>query len=168
MKVSESWLREWVNPSLTTQKLSALLTQAGLEVDSTSPVAGEFNEVIVARVVETKRHPQADKLTLCEVDTGQNTRLKIVCGASNVRSGLVVALALPGAHLPGNIHIKESTLRGELSQGMLCSSTELGLDDESEGIIELPEDAPIGQSIREYLSLDDHVSDIDLTPNRGD
>ncbi|MFZ4077434.1 MAG: phenylalanine--tRNA ligase subunit beta, partial [Legionellaceae bacterium] len=113
-------------------------------------------------------HPQADKLTLCDVEVGQSEVLRIVCGASNVRVGLKVALALPGAHLPGDIHIKESMLRGELSQGMLCSSTELGLDDQSEGIMELPEDAPLGEPIRTYLGLDDKILEIDLTPNRGD
>ena len=168
MKVSESWLREWVNPTLTVEELAAILTQAGLEVDGVAPVAGDFDKVVVARVVETKRHPQADKLTLCDVDAGQDELLRIVCGASNVRSGLMVALALPGAHLPGGLFIKESTLRGELSQGMLCSSTELGLDDQADGIIELPQDAPIGESLRSYLDLNDHVIDIDLTPNRGD
>ncbi len=168
MKVSEAWLREWVNPALTGEQLAAQLTMAGLEVDSFSPVAGVFNHVVVAHVLQTTRHPQADKLSICQVDSGAGTPVQIVCGASNVRAGLKVALALPGANLPGSIMIKESTLRGELSQGMLCSVSELGMDDKSEGIMELPDDAPIGADLREYLHLNDHVLDIDLTPNRAD
>ncbi|MDP3561934.1 MAG: phenylalanine--tRNA ligase subunit beta [Legionellaceae bacterium] len=168
MKISESWLREWVNPPLTSQELSSQLTMAGLEVDSCYPVAGVFDRVIVAHVLQTRRHPQADKLTLCDVDVGEVEPLQIVCGASNVRAGLKVALALIGANLPGDIRIKESKLRGEVSQGMLCSVTELGLDERSEGILELPEDAPIGTDLRDYLVLNDYVYDIDLTPNRAD
>lgn len=118
MKVSELWLREWVNPSLDEQQLAALLTMAGLEVDSLNPVAGLFSQVIVAQVESTSPHPQADRLTLCEVNTGSEKRLKIVCGAANVRSGLKVALAQVGANLPSGLQIKESMLRGELSQGM--------------------------------------------------
>jgi phenylalanyl-tRNA synthetase beta chain len=168
MKVSESWLRDWVDAPLSGAELAAQLTMAGLEVDQVSPVAGVFHGVVVARVCETKTHPQADRLTLCDVDAGLASRLRVVCGASNVRPGLMVALALPGAHLPGDIHIKESTLRGELSQGMLCSSSELGISDGSSGILELPVDAPLGQDLREYMALNDQVLDIDLTPNRAD
>lgn len=168
MKISEAWLREWVNPPLTSQELSSQLTMAGLEVDSCYPVAGVFDRVIVAHVLQTRRHPQADKLTLCDVDVGEAEPLQIVCGASNVRAGLKVALALIGANLLGDIRIKESKLRGELSQGMLCSVTELGLDERSEGILELPDDAPIGTNLRDYLLLNDYVFDIDLTPNRAD
>jgi len=168
MKVSELWLREWVNPSLTAPELSAQLTMAGLEVDSLTPVAGEFSHVVVAKVLKTAPHPEADKLTLCDVDAGNGTPLSIVCGASNVRSGLIVALALPGAKLPGGISIKETMLRGQLSQGMLCSVTELGLEDQSDGILELADDAPVGADLREYLLLNDKVFDIDLTPNRAD
>lgn len=168
MKVSELWLREWVNPALNGQELAALLTMAGLEVDAVNPVAGAFERVVVAEVKNTSPHPQADKLTLCEVNDGSGHALKVVCGAANVRSGLKVALARVGADLPGGLVIKESMLRGELSQGMLCSLSELGLADSSEGIIELPEDAPVGRDLREYLALNDQVLDIDLTPNRAD
>ena len=168
MKVSEAWLREWVNPSLTGQQLAAQLTMAGLEVDALNPVAGIFSLVVVAHVLHTSPHPQADKLTLCRVDTGADSPVQIVCGAANVRAGLKVALALPGANLPGGMIIKESMLRGELSQGMLCSVSELGMDDRSEGIIELPDDAPIGVDLRDYMALNDKVLDIDLTPNRAD
>jgi phenylalanyl-tRNA synthetase beta chain len=168
MKVSESWLREWVNPTISGEDLAAQLTMAGLEVDARVAVAGQFDKVVVAEVLRTTPHPQADKLTLCEVSTGNSETLKIVCGARNVRQGLRVALALPGANLPGGICIKETKLRGEPSQGMLCSTTELGMEESSEGIFELPTDAPIGADLRDYLSLDDYVLDIDLTPNRAD
>ncbi|STX29865.1 Phenylalanyl-tRNA synthetase beta subunit [Legionella beliardensis] len=168
MKVSENWLREWANPALNVEELAALLTMAGLEIDAINPVAGHFNKVIVAQVVQTKPHPQADRLTLCDVNIGKDYLLKIVCGAANVRTGLKVALAQIGAILPNDLTIKETKIRGELSQGMLCSATELGLLDVSEGIIELAEDAPIGADLREYLVLNDCVLDIDLTPNRAD
>lgn len=168
MKVSESWLREWVNPALTGVELAAQLTMAGLEVDHLLPVASPFSGVVVAYILATHPHPQADRLTLCEVDAGLGSTLRIVCGASNVRPGLKVALATIGAHLSPDIRIKESKLRGELSQGMLCSAAELGLQETSNGIIELPEDAPLGMNIREYLQLDDQVFDIELTPNRAD
>ncbi|MBI2786924.1 MAG: phenylalanine--tRNA ligase subunit beta, partial [Legionella longbeachae] len=129
---------------------------------------GEFTHVIVAEVLSTKPHPDADKLTLCEVNANIDRPLKIVCGARNVRSGLKVALAMVGARLPGGFNIKESKLRGELSQGMLCSVSELGMAEQSEGIMELENDAPVGMDLREYLTLDDHIFDIDLTPNRAD
>ncbi len=168
MKVSELWLREWVNPSLTGPQLAAQLTMAGLEVDGLNPVAGVFDQVVVAKVLRTMPHPQADKLSLCEVDAGTDTVIHVVCGAANVRSGLMVALARPGAHLPGGLTIKESVIRGQMSQGMLCSGAELGLEDKSDGIMELAEDAPKGVDFRQYLNLDDQVLDIDLTPNRAD
>ena len=167
MKVSELWLREWVNPALTGPQLAAQLTMAGLEVDGLHPVAGPFNRVVVAKVIATKPHPQADKLTLCDVNNGTET-FNVVCGAANVRAGLTVALAMTGANLPGDICIKETMLRGQPSQGMLCSAVELGLEDNSEGIMELADDAPLGTDLRDYLQLDDHVFDIDLTPNRAD
>jgi phenylalanyl-tRNA synthetase beta chain len=168
MKLSKLWLREWVNFSLTEDELASQLTMAGLEVDAVSPVAGPFTHVIVAEVLSTKPHPDADKLTLCEVNINAEKPLQIVCGASNVRAGLKVALAMIGAKLPGDFKIKESKLRGQLSQGMLCSVTELGMADQSDGIMELDSNAPVGMDLREYLLLDDHVFDVDLTPNRAD
>lgn len=168
MKVSEAWLREWVNPSLASEALACQLTMAGLEVEALIPAAGSFNEVVVAFVTQTMPHPQADKLTLCEIDAGTGTLLKVVCGASNVRRDLKVALALPGAHLPGDFIIKESMLRGQLSQGMLCSTAELGLEERSDGILELPDDAPIGMDVRDYLQLNDTIFEVNLTPNRAD
>ena len=168
MKISELWLREWADAPKTGTELAAQLTMAGLEVDSVYPVAGDFTGVVVAQVVDTIPHPQADKLTLCDVDVGIEHPIKIVCGAANVRVGLKVALAQLGAVLPGGFKIKEAKLRGEVSLGMLCSSSELGLEDKSEGILELPQDAPIGVDLRKYMFLDDLVLDVDLTPNRAD
>lgn len=168
MKVSETWLREWVDPSVTGETLAAQLTMAGLEVDARSPVAPIFTNVITAFVVDTQPHPKADRLTLCTVDDGSADHVQIVCGAPNVRAGLKVVLAQVGASLPGGVVIKSARLRGESSAGMLCSFSELGLEGQAEGIIELPNDAPIGESIRKYLNLDDHVLDLDLTPNRAD
>ncbi|MGV3740537.1 MAG: phenylalanine--tRNA ligase subunit beta [Gammaproteobacteria bacterium] len=168
MKISEAWLREWINPALSSQDLANQLTMAGLEVESLTPAAGSFSQVVVAKVIQTKPHPQADRLTLCEVDVGEGAHLAVVCGATNVRPGLMVALAKIGAHLPNGMIIKETKLRGELSQGMLCSTDELGLPAESEGILELAADAPLGQDLRTYLALDDQILDLDLTPNRAD
>lgn len=168
MKVSESWLREWCNPDLSSDALGKMLTLAGLEVDSIAPVARIFDGVIVAHVVHTRPHPGADRLTICDVDDGSGTLLQVVCGASNVRPGLKVALATIGASLSPEFKIKQTKLRGELSQGMLCSLEELGIESVSEGILELDETAPIGVDLREYLTLDDCILDIDLTPNRAD
>ncbi len=168
MKLSKLWLREWVKFSLTEHELAEQLTMAGLEVDGVSPVAGEFTHVIVAEVLSTKPHPDADKLTLCEVNINSDKPLQVVCGAANVRAGLKVALSMIGAVLPGGFKIKESKLRGQLSQGMLCSVTELGMAEQSDGIMELEADAPVGMDLRDYLTLDDHVIDVDLTPNRAD
>lgn len=168
MKVTESWLQDWVKAPIEGQDLATQLTMAGLEVDSINPVAGEFSHVIVAYVVQTTPHPQADKLSICQVETGHDAPVQIVCGAANVRAGLKVALALPGANLPGGILINETQLRGQLSQGMLCSTAELGLEEHADGILELASDAPVGTDLREYLALNDQVFDIDLTPNRAD
>ncbi len=168
MKISEAWLREWINPPLSTQDLADQLTMAGLEVDAITPAAGTFDHVVVAKVLHTQPHPQADRLTLCTIDAGDDEHLSVVCGAPNVRPGLMVALAKIGANLPGGLKIKETKLRGELSQGMLCSADELGFVSTNDGILELADDAPLGQSIRTYLLLDDHVFDLNLTPNRAD
>ena len=167
MKISEQWLRTWVNPSISTEEMVEQLTMAGLEVDGTEPAAGEFTDVVVAKVESVEKHPDADKLSVCQVADGNET-LQIVCGASNVRTGLSVALARVDAVLPGNFKIKPAKLRGVASAGMLCSAKELGLAEQSDGIMELPEDAPIGTSLRDYLELDDTIIEIDLTPNRGD
>ena len=167
MKFSEQWLRSWVNPDISTQQMCDQLTMAGLEVDSVEPAAGDFTEVVVARVESLEKHPDADKLNVCQVTDGSET-LQIVCGATNVRPGLIIPLAKVGAVLPGDFRIKPAKLRGVESFGMLCSEKELGLADSAEGLMELPADAPPGQNIREYLQLDDNIIELDLTPNRGD
>jgi len=168
MKFSEQWLREWVNPDISSHELSEQLSMAGLEVDAVEPVADEFHTVVVGEVIECGPHPDADKLQVTKVNIGEGEPVDIVCGAPNCRQGIKVAVAKVGAVLPGNFKIKKTKLRGHPSNGMLCSFKELGLIDEHEGIIELPADAPIGEDYRRYLNLDDHSIDIDLTPNRGD
>ncbi|HHJ35225.1 MAG TPA: phenylalanine--tRNA ligase subunit beta, partial [Gammaproteobacteria bacterium] len=172
MKFSEQWLRSWANPDITTQAMCDQLTMAGLEVDSVEPAAADFSDVYVARVVSLEKHPDADKLNVCQVTDGKEA-LQIVCGAANVRAGLIIPLAKIGAVLPGATEgetwkIKPAKLRGVESSGMLCSEKELGLADSADGLMELPDDAPIGQDIREYLQLDDNIIELDLTPNRGD
>ncbi|GHA62581.1 phenylalanine--tRNA ligase subunit beta [Photobacterium aphoticum] len=168
MKFSESWLREWVNPAVSTDELTHQITMAGLEVDDVLPVAGAFNGVKVGHVVECGQHPDADKLRVTKVDVGEEELLDIVCGAANCRLGLKVAVATVGAVLPGDFKIKKAKLRGQPSHGMLCSFSELGIDVESNGIMELAEDAVIGTDFREFLGLDDVTVDVDLTANRAD
>ncbi len=168
MKFSESWLREWVNPAITTDELTHQITMAGLEVDDVLPVAGAFTGVKVGHVVECGQHPDADKLRVTKVDVGEDELLDIVCGAPNCRQGLKVAVATVGAVLPGDFKIKKAKLRGQPSHGMLCSFSELGIDVESNGIMELTADAEIGQDFRAFLSLDDVTVDVDLTANRAD
>lgn len=168
MKFSEQWLREWVNPQIDTNTLSEQLSMAGLEVDGIEAVAGDFSGVVVGEVVECGQHPDADKLRVTKVNVGEAELLDIVCGAPNCRAGLKVAVAKVGAVLPGDFKIKKAKLRGQPSHGMLCAFEELGIDAPSDGIIELPLDAPIGQDIREYLTLNDVTIDVDLTPNRSD
>lgn len=168
MKFSESWLREWVSPTLETNALCEQLSMAGLEVDSIESVAGDFSGVVVGEVVECGQHPNADKLRVTKINVGEDDLLDIVCGAPNCRQGIKVAVAKVGAVLPGNFKIKKAKLRGEPSFGMLCSVSELGMGEDHSGILELPQDAPIGQDIRDYLSLNDKTIEIDLTPNRAD
>lgn len=168
MKFSEQWLREWVNPDISSEELAEQITMAGLEVDSVDPVAGEFTGVLVGEVVECGQHPDADKLRVTKVNVGEDELLDIVCGAPNCRQGLKVAVATVGAVLPGNFKIKKAKLRGQPSFGMLCSASELQLSEESDGIIELPSEAPVGSDIRDYLKLDDVTIEVDLTPNRAD
>lgn len=168
MKFSELWLREWVNPAIGSEALSDQITMAGLEVDGVEPVAGAFNGVVVGEVVECGQHPNADKLRVTKVNVGGDRLLDIVCGAPNCRAGLKVAVATVGAVLPGDFKIKAAKLRGEPSEGMLCSFSELGISDDHDGIIELPQDAPIGSDIRDYLQLNDNTIEISVTPNRAD
>ena len=167
MRISENWLREWVNPDLSTDELVAQLTMAGLEVDSVEAAAPKLDNIVVAEVIKREKHPQADKLSLCQVDDGSGELVQVICGAANVHEGLKVPFARIGAELPG-FKIKKAKLRGVESFGMICSEQELQMADSSEGILELPADAPTGQAIVDYLRLNDALIEIDLTPNRGD
>lgn len=168
MKFSELWLREWVNPAIDSAALSEQITMAGLEVDGVDAVAGAFHGVVVGEVTECGQHPNADKLRVTKINIGGERLLDIVCGAPNCRQGLKVAVATVGAVLPGDFKIKAAKLRGEPSEGMLCSFSELGIADDHSGIIELPQDAPVGSDIRQYLQLDDNTIEISVTPNRAD
>lgn len=168
MRVSENWLREWVDPAVSTQQLADTLTMAGLEVDGIEPAAGKFSGVVIAKVLEVKPHPDAKKLQVCQVDDGNGEICNVICGASNVRKNLIVAFAKVGAVLPNDFTIEPKELRGVESFGMLCSASELGLAESSEGIMELAEDAELGADVFASFALDDQVIDIDLTPNRSD
>ncbi|MCE5180962.1 MAG: phenylalanine--tRNA ligase subunit beta [Betaproteobacteria bacterium] len=167
MKFSENWLRTYVNPDLDSNQLAHQLTMAGLEVEALEAVAPVFDKVVVGEVLSLEKHPDADRLNVCRVNVGTGEPLQIVCGASNVHAGAKVPCALVGANLP-KIAIKQAKVRGVESSGMLCSETELGLAEESSGLLLLPSDAPVGQSIREYLALDDKLFTLKLTPNRSD
>jgi phenylalanyl-tRNA synthetase beta chain len=167
MKFSERWLREWVHTDLTTEQLLESMSNAGLEVDAVTPVAAAFDHVVIGQVLDVQRHPDADRLTVCQVTVDEAEPLTIVCGAKNVKPDMKVPVAMIGGHI-GDLKIKKSKLRGVASYGMLCSAKELGLAEESSGILALPNDAPLGQDIRQWLQLDDHSIDLDLTPNRGD
>jgi phenylalanyl-tRNA synthetase beta chain len=167
MKVTYSWLKEYV-PLAEPAVLAKQLTLAGLEVESVTPVAPPFSGVVVGEVLESGRHPNAEKLSLCQVTTDGVNRLQIVCGASNVRAGLKVAVAMVGAQLPGDMVIKRATLRGQESNGMLCSARELGLGEEHDGILELPDSLALNQELRAALDLDDVTLEVNSTPNRGD
>jgi len=168
MKFSEQWIREWVNPSVDTETLAEQLTMAGLEVDSVEPAAPAFDQVLIGEVVELEPHPEADRLNMCQVNVGHAENLSIICGANNVAKGVKVPTAIIGATLPGDFKIKKAKLRGVESFGMLCSAKEIGIAESAEGLLLLPQDAPVGQDIREYLSLNDQVIEVDFTPNRGD
>jgi phenylalanyl-tRNA synthetase beta chain len=167
MQFSESWLRTFVNPSLSSEELSHLLTMAGLEVEEMTSVAPAFEKVVVGQVLTKDKHPDADRLNVLTVDVGQAEPLNIVCGAGNVTVGMKAPCALVGARLPG-IEIKQAKVRGIPSFGMMCSEKELGLAEESAGLMVLAADAVVGQSIREHLDLDDHLITLKLTPNRSD
>jgi phenylalanyl-tRNA synthetase beta chain len=170
MQFPESWLREFCNPSLTTQELADTLTMAGLEVEELQPVAPPFTGIVVGEIIEAVQHPDADRLRICQVDVGQGALLNIVCGAPNARVGIKIPCATVGAELPPGddgkpFKIKVGKLRGVESQGMLCSAKELKIADDNGGLLELPADAPLGQNIREYLNLDDTLMTLKLTPN---
>jgi len=168
MKIVESWLREWVDPELETEELGHQLTMLGHEVDDVSLEGSGIGDVIIAEVVDCKKHPDADRLSVCKVSDGSGDVIDVVCGAPNARKGIKSPLAKPGVRLPNGLKLRKSKIRGVVSNGMLCSATELGLGEESDGIIELSADAPVGSSLVEFLKLPDAVFDLDLTPNRGD
>jgi phenylalanyl-tRNA synthetase beta chain len=167
MKVTYRWLQEYVALAPPAE-LARQLTLAGLEVESVTPVAPPFSGVIVGEVLESRRHPDAEKLSVCQVTTDGTNRLQIICGATNVRAGLKVAVAMAGAHLPNKVTIGRAKLRGLESNGMLCSARELGLGDEYDGIMELADTLPLNQDLRDALDLDDTLFEVNATPNRGD
>ena len=169
MKFSESWLREYVDPAISTEELVAQLTMAGLEVDSVEAAAADITGVIVGEIVSVEQHPDADKLRVCQVaDGASDTLYQVVCGAPNARAGIKVPFATVGARLPEGFKIKKAKLRGVESQGMLCAQNELHLGDDDSGLWELPLEATVGQDLIDYLQLNDHIIEVDLTPNRAD
>lgn len=171
MRFSEAWLRELVDPALSSEELVAQLTMAGLEVDAVDPVAESFTGVVVGQITAVEPHPQADKLRICQVscvDDNDSAPYQVVCGAPNARMGIKVPFARVGSQLPGGLKIKKTKLRGVESHGMLCGQTELQLGDDDSGLWELPQHAPVGEELREYLGLNDQIIEVDLTPNRSD
>jgi phenylalanyl-tRNA synthetase beta chain len=168
VKITYSWMREFTPIAASAAELAQQLTLAGLEVESVTPVAPPFTGVLTGEVLETARHPDADKLSVCRVTTDGTNRLQIICGAPNVRAGLKVAVAPVGAQLPGGLTIKRAKLRGLESNGMLCSARELGLGEEYDGILELSGSLPLNRDLRAALDLDDTVLEVNATPNRGD
>ncbi len=168
MKIAESWLRKWVNPDLDTEALSYQLTMLGHEVDGVEYEGGGIADVVIAEVVEVGKHPDADKLSLCKVNDGSGEPVDVVCGAPNVVRGMKTPFAKPGVKLPNGMQLRKAKIRGVVSNGMLCSAVELGLGDESDGIMSLPQDAEVGSLLVDFLDLPDAIIDLDLTPNRGD
>ncbi len=168
MLVPESWLRSYVNPAIDTDTLCHELTMAGLEVEECTTAAPAFDNIVVAEITAVDAHPDADRLSVCMVDIGDDQPVQIVCGAPNARVGLKAPLAKVGATLPGDFQIKPVKMRGVSSHGMLCSAQELGISEDAEGLLELPADAPIGTCLRTYLDLDEKIIEVSMTPNRAD
>ena len=168
MKFSEHWLRTLADPPIGGDALADALTMAGIEVEGRAPVAPPFSGVVVGKVLSVERHPNADRLTVCRVDVGQDAPVSVVCGAPNVAAGVLAPLARVGAVLPAGLTIRQAAMRGVESQGMLCSASELGLSDDASGLLLLDPDAPLGVDLRRVLDLDDAVLDVKLTPNRAD
>ncbi|MDK4649624.1 phenylalanine--tRNA ligase subunit beta [Kingella kingae] len=168
MQFSYTWLKTQANPNLSANQLSHLLTMAGLEVEELNAAAPDFSGVVVAEVKSVEKHPDADRLNVTQVDAGTGELIQIVCGAPNVKVGIKVPCALPNALLPNDFKIKPTKMRGGVSNGMLCSAKELGLEDKVDGLLVLPENAPVGQNIREFLDLDDAIFTLKITPNRTD
>ncbi|MET0659457.1 MAG: YtpR family tRNA-binding protein, partial [Steroidobacteraceae bacterium] len=167
MRISLHWLGEWVDAGTDIAALAHQLTMAGLEIEGIERLATEMNGVVVGEVVAVEKHPDAEKLSICKVNSGRET-LQIVCGAPNVRAGLMAPLATIGAKLPQGMEIKRAKLRGVESFGMLCSAKEIGLVEEQAGLLELPADSVAGMPIQQALDLDDVIFEVNLTPNRGD
>ncbi len=168
MKIAESWLRDWADPDIGTEALAERLTMAGHEVDTIEYEGQGLDDVLIGEVLEVNKHPDADRLSVCQVTDGNGEPVTVVCGAPNVRAGMKTPFARPGVTLPNGMKLRKAKIRGVESSGMLCSATELGLGDEADGIMELAQDAPTGKSLPTYLSLPDAVIELDLTPNRGD
>ncbi len=170
MKFNEDWLREWVDPGVESGVLAEQLTRAGLEVDAVEPAASSpgLSGVVVAEVLESRPHPNADRLKLCVVDPGGGDRVEVVCGAPNARAGIRAALARPGARVADGLKVRRAKIRGSASEGMLLSMRELGIGDDHDGIVELEPGAPPGADVRAVLGLDDSVFALSVTPDRGD
>ncbi|NBT73149.1 MAG: phenylalanine--tRNA ligase subunit beta, partial [Betaproteobacteria bacterium] len=170
MRLPENWLRAWVPNDLSIEEIADRLTMAGLEVEEIEARAPDFTGVVLAKVLAAEKHPDADRLRVCTVDAGPDApSLQIICGAPNARAGIYVACARDGAVLPGNFKIKQAKMRGVVSQGMLCSGKELGMTEDSEGILELDlGQSALGSNIRDHLRLDEKTLVIKLTPNRAD
>ena len=168
MRISLSWLKKWVDIDLSADELAGRLTASGLEVDTVNPVAADFTDVVVARIDACHPHPDADKLQVCTIDSGEAETAQVVCGAPNARPGIRIPLARVGARIGADFEIKKARLRGVESFGMACSARELGLSDDHSGLMELPADAPLGLDLRDYLELDDQAIEVELTPNRAD
>ncbi len=168
MQISLNWLKEYVDIDVSVDELSQLLTMLGLEIEKIVEPGKEIQNVFIGRILDITPHPDADKLVVCHTDTGQAEPLQIVCGAKNMKAGDKVPTAVIGASLPGGFAIGKRKMRGIESQGMMCSARELGLGEDHEGLMILPEDAPIGADAKQYLGLDDVVFEIEVTPNRGD
>jgi phenylalanyl-tRNA synthetase beta chain len=168
MKFPESWLREHVTVDASSEELAARLTAIGLEVENLEPIGAALDGVLVAEILSCAKHPEADRLQVCQVSLGSGDPVQIVCGAPNARPGLKAPLATVGASLPGGMAIKAAKLRGVDSFGMLCSAKELAIDPDASGLLELPADAPVGEPLAAYLGLPDASFELKLTPNRAD
>jgi len=168
MLFSVNWLKKWVDVNLPVDELAGKLTASGLEVDTVEPVAAAFTDIVVAEIIACEAHPNADKLQICRIDSGGPEPAQVVCGAPNARAGIKIPLATVGATIGDDFKVRKAKLRGVESFGMACSARELGLSDDHSGLMELPQDAPLGADIRDYLQLDDYAIEVELTPNRAD
>jgi len=168
MLFSVNWLKKWVDLDLDADELALKLTSSGLEVDTVKPVAAHFSDIVIAKIIDCGPHPDADKLQICTIEHSDGESVQVVCGAPNARAGIKIPLAKVGAVIGEDFNITRAKLRGVDSFGMACSARELGLSDDHSGLMELPEDAPLGMDLRDYLELDDHVIEVELTPNRAD